>query len=186
MENLINWDPKDILLHHGPTKRMVNKYHYHSPNVGIVASYVPTERDVEDHFNVFRGVDQIESFAQAATCSCTIYSECVKMNITPLQMSEIFFPFFISIGQVNFHDYIEKGDTFVNIGLIKFYKFRQMVCDGKIYKLPAGFDLDAYFKNYTDQQLLAYDLSSDFKLVAELSAVTGRCLKRTLTEKQFV
>jgi len=108
------------------------------------------------------------------------------MNITPLQMSEIFFPFFISIGQVNFHDYIEKGDTFVNIGLIKFYKFRQMVCDGKIYKLPAGFDLDAYFKNYTDQQLLAYDLSSDFKLVAELSAVTGRCLKRTLTEKQFV
>jgi len=186
MENLINWGPKDILLHHGPTKRLVNKYHYHSPDVGIVASYVPTERDVEDHFNIFRGVDQIESFAQASACSCTIYSECVKMNIGPPQLAEMFFPFFLSVGQVNFHDYIEKGDTFVNIGHIKFYKFRQMVCDGRIYKVTAGFDVDAWFKNYTDERLLAYDVSDDFKLVAELSDITGRSIKRSLTEKQFV
>jgi len=186
MENLTTWDPKDILLHHGPTKRLVSKYLYHSPSVGVVASYSPTDRDVEDHFGVFRGVDQIESFVQATTCSCTIYSECVKMRITPVQLAEIFFPFFISIGQVNFHDYVKKGDTFVNIGHISFYKFRQMVCDGKIYKVPAGFDVEAWFKNYTDERLLAYDVPGDFSLVAEMSAVTGRCLKRSLTEKQFV
>ncbi|MEO6633673.1 MAG: hypothetical protein ABIN13_18170, partial [Mucilaginibacter sp.] len=62
--NLVGIDPANLLLH-GPTKRLVNAYHWHSPNKGIVASYSPTERDVEDHFNVFRGVDQVESFAQA-------------------------------------------------------------------------------------------------------------------------
>jgi len=178
MDSLVNIAPEDWLLMHGPKKRLVSKYHWHSPKVGIVASYTPTEHDVEDHFNIFRGVDQIESFAQASVVSMGGFLECEKMGITQQQMSEILVPAFISIGNVNFRSYLEKGQTFVNIGFIKSYKFRQMACDGRIYKVPQGLDLDEYFKDFTEERLLAYDLSSDFVLIAELFDITGRGLKK--------
>ena len=60
MDSLVGIDTADILPH-GPTKLLVNKYNWHSPGLGIVASYTPTERDVEDHFGIFRGVDQVEA-----------------------------------------------------------------------------------------------------------------------------
>src|SRR5215469_5020983 len=69
---LVDTIPSKILLH-GPTKRLVDKYHWHLPDKGIVASYTPKERDVEDHFGVFRGVDQVEAFAQATIVSCATY-----------------------------------------------------------------------------------------------------------------
>ncbi|RYD90092.1 MAG: hypothetical protein EOP54_24520 [Sphingobacteriales bacterium] len=178
-ETLVGEKPKYWLLH-GPTKRYIDKYHYHSPKVGIVASYTPLARDVKDHFNIFRGVDQVESFAQASVVSCATFLECKKMGILPKELSERFVPTFISIGGVNYHSYLEKGQTFINIGCIKFYKFRQMECDGRIYKVPKGLDLDAYFKDFTDERLLAYDLSSDFKLVAELTGITGRAIKKEI------
>lgn len=167
-------------LPHGHTKRYVDNYHYHSPNVGIVASYTPKQRDVKDHFNIFRGVDQIESFAQATIVSNGVFLECKKMNIEPNQLAEKFVATFISVGNVHFQSYLEKGETFVNIGCVKFYKFRQMVCDGRIYKVPKGFNLDEYFKDFTDERLLSYDLGSDFKLVAELYDITGRAIKKEL------
>ena len=100
--NLVGVDPVNLLLH-GPTKRLVSAYHWHSPNKGIVASYSPTERDVEDHFNVFRGVDQIEAFAQATIVSCATFLQCRKQNCLPDVLRDTFVPAFISIGNVNFH-----------------------------------------------------------------------------------
>ena len=180
--NLVGVSPTQMLLH-GPTKRLLDNYHWHSPNKGIVASYSPTERDVEDHFNVFRGVDQVEAFAQATVVSCATFLECRKLNCTPSELKDLFIPAFISIGSVNFHNYLELGDTFISIGNITFYKWRQMVCDGRVYKVPKGLDLDAYFSDFTEERLLKYDISKDFTLVAELFGITGRAIKIELFKK---
>ncbi|MGN6393962.1 MAG: hypothetical protein ACTHMI_00240 [Mucilaginibacter sp.] len=173
--NLVGVDPANLLLH-GPTKRLVNAYHWHSPNKGIVASYTPTERDVEDHFNVFRGVDQVEAFAQATIVSCATFLQCRKQSCLPDVLRDSFVPAFISIGNVSFQNYLEFGDTFISIGNIIFWKWRQMVCDGRIYRVPKGLNLDDYFKDFTDERLLNYDISSDFIKVAELHDITGRAI----------
>ena len=172
---LVDVYPRQMLIH-GPTKRLVDKYHWHSPDKGVVASYSPKERDVEDHFDIFRGVDQVEAFAQATVVSCATFLECRKNQCLPDDLRDKFIPAFISIGGVSFHNYLELGDTFISIGNITFYKWRQMVCDGRIYKAPKGLGLDEYFKDFTDERLLKYDISKDFKLVAELTGITGRAI----------
>jgi 3-hydroxymyristoyl/3-hydroxydecanoyl-(acyl carrier protein) dehydratase len=179
---LVEIYPRQILLH-GPTKRLVEKYHWHSPNKGVVASYTVTEKDVEDHFGIFRGVDQVEAFAQASVVSCATFLECRKTKCMPDELKDRFIPAFISIGGVSFHNYLELGDTFICVGNITFYKWRQMVCEGRIYKIPKGTDLDEYFKDFTDDRLLTYDISKDFKLVAELSGITGRAILVDLFKK---
>jgi hypothetical protein len=173
--NLVGIDPANLLLH-GPTKRLVSAYHWHSPNKGIVASYSPTERDVEDHFNVFRGVDQVEAFAQATIVSCATFLQCRKQNCLPDVLRDNFVPAFISIGNVNFQNYLELGDTFISIGNITFWKWRQMICDGRIYRVPKGLNLDEYFSDFTEERLLKYDISKDFVKVAELHDITGRAI----------
>ncbi len=179
MNNLVGVSPSQMLLH-GPTKLLVHNYHWHSPKVGIVASYTPNAKDVEDHFGVFRGVDQIEAFAQGTIGSLNPFLECIKQNCTPSQLRENYIPAFISIGQVYFSNYVEEGDTFISLGIVKFHKFRQMVADGRIYKVPKDLDLDKYFNTFNENRLKAYDLSPDFILVAELFDVTGRAIKKTI------
>ncbi|MDB5131806.1 MAG: hypothetical protein JWR02_1555 [Mucilaginibacter sp.] len=165
---------------HGPAKILLHKYHWHSPDAGIVASYTPSEENVKDHFGIFRGVDQVEAFAQATIVSCAAFKEREKLGCTFYELKQIFTPIFLGIGPVKFHNYLEKGDTFISIGIITFYKFRQMACDGRIYKVTKGLDLDKYFSTYNDDRLLNYDLSRDFTLVAELQGVTGRAIKKEL------
>jgi hypothetical protein len=179
MDNLVGTEPA-VVLTHGPTKILVDKYIWHSPDAGIVASYMPKERDVKDHFGIFRGVDQIEAFAQATIVSCGAFTESRKLKCSFAELKEIFIPVFIGIGPVKFHSYLETGDTFVSVGQIVTYKFRQMVCNGRIYKAPKGLDLDAYFSDFNEDRLTVYDLSKDFILVAELQDVTGRALKKEL------
>jgi hypothetical protein len=82
MNNLLGISPAGLLIH-GPKKTLLNAYHWHLPDTGIVASYSPTARDVEDHFGVFRGVDQIEAFAQATIVSCSGFLECIKQKCDP-------------------------------------------------------------------------------------------------------
>jgi hypothetical protein len=178
-DSLVGTQPADVLLH-GPTKILIHKYHWHSPDAGIVASYTPSEENVKDHFGIFRGVDQVEAFTQATIVSCGAFIEKGKLNCSFAELKRIFIPVFIGIGPVKFHSYLEKGDTFISIGQISFYKFRQMVCSGRIYKVPKGLDLDDYFSAYNDERLSAYDLSDDFTLVAELQDVTGRAIKNEL------
>lgn len=175
--SLIGTTPETVLLH-GPKKILLNKYHWHDPAVGVIASYSPTEVDVEDHFGVFRGVDQIEAFAQASIVSCSAYLETVKQKCSFDYLKRTLNPIFVSIGQVNFKDYLQSGDVFITMANITFYKYRQMVCNGRIYKVPQGLDIDAYFKNYSKEQLLKYDLSEEFTLITELFDVTGRGIKK--------
>jgi hypothetical protein len=182
--SLVGLQPANVLLLYGPTKRLLTNYHWHLPNKGIVTSYSPTERDVEDHFGLFRGVDQIEAFAQASVVSCGGFLECRKLNCTFDELKDILIPAFISVGNVFFHNYVQLGDTFISIGYITFYKWRQMVCNGRIYKVPKDFDLDEYFKDFTEERLLKYDISEDFTLVAELFDITGRGIKVDLLKKQ--
>jgi hypothetical protein len=54
INNLIEIHPRDIMVTYGPTKLFMDRYHWHSPRKGVVASYTPIRRDVEDHFDVFR------------------------------------------------------------------------------------------------------------------------------------
>jgi 3-hydroxymyristoyl/3-hydroxydecanoyl-(acyl carrier protein) dehydratase len=180
--NLVGTGPTKM-LQHGPTKLLLAAYHWHSPDKGIVASYTPAEKDVKDHFGLFRGVDQVEAFAQASVVSCATFLECRKKNCLPLELKKEFIPAFISIGQVNFHNYLEAGDTFISIGNITFYKWRQMVCDGRIYKAPKNMNLDEYFSDFDEERLLKYDISKDFILVAELFDITGRAIKIELFKK---
>ncbi|HEY8781762.1 MAG TPA: hypothetical protein VIM16_09120 [Mucilaginibacter sp.] len=182
--NLAGVNPAQMLLLHGPTKLLLNAYHWHSPDKGIVASYSPKTRDVRDHFGVFRGVDQVEAFAQASIVSCGTFLECRKQNCTPDELKDVLVPTFISIGQVNFHNYLEVGDTFISMGNIKFNKWRQMVCDGRIYKIPKNLDLDDYFSVFDEERLLKYDISKDFVLVTELFDITGRAVKVELFKKE--
>lgn len=179
MGNLIGTPPKDLLLH-GTTKRLLDAYHWHEPKIGIVASYTPNAFDVNDHFDIFRGVDQIEAFAQATIVSCATFLECQKQNCKPEDLKDKFVPAFISVGNVYFHNYLTVGETFISLGKIKFYKFRQMVTDGRIYKVPKGLDLDAYFSDFNEEKLNNYQLSDDFTLVAELFDITGRALKKDI------
>lgn len=183
MNNLIGTAPAAVLPH-GPKKLYLNSYLWHSPAVGIVASYSPTAADVEDHFGLFRGVDQVEAFAQATIVSCSAFSECIKQQLSYDELKATFYPLFLSIGQVKFHNILREGDVFVSLGYIKFYKFRQMACDGRIYKVPPELDINEYFSHFTEQRLLNYELRDDFVLVAELFDITGKGLKKSKTTPQ--
>ena len=174
VESLCSIHPREILIAYGPKKLLVDKYHRHSPKTGIVASYTPKEHDVEDHFGIFRGVDQIESFVQATSASLSMFLICQKHSCAPEDLREKCVPSFISVGNVNFMAALEKGDTYVILGKITFYKFKQMVCDGRIYRCPQGLDLDEYFKDFNENRLLKYDLSPDFKLISDYYDITGR------------
>jgi hypothetical protein len=180
MENLVGAHPSSMLIH-GPSKLLVHHYHWHSPNFGIIASYTPNAADVKDHFGIFRGVDQIEAFAQATTGSCAAFLNEKKKNDKQdkKDADAEFIPTFISIGGVNFHSYLEEGDTFISIGKIIFHKFRQMVVDGRIYKAPKQLDLNQYFKDFNEEKLNNYQVGDDFMLVAELFGITGRAIKKT-------
>lgn len=176
LANLVGTKPNTILLH-GPSKLLVDDYHWHSPQNGIIASYTPNSFDVKDHFGIFRGVDLIESFVQATNCSCSAFLINQKQGDNSLS-KEDFIPTFISVGKVDFHSYIAQGETFICIGKIIFYKFRQMVVDGRIYKVPSGTNLNHHFADYTDRKLDNYEMDEKFTLVAELFGITGRAIKR--------
>ena len=183
-DSLVGIRPCDI-LQYGPSKLYVDDYHWHIPMKGIIASYTPTHENVNDHFGIFRGVDQIEAFAQASIVSCAGFLECVKQNCSLIELRNKFLPAFISIGSVNFQHYLTPGDRFISIAEIKFYKFRQMVADGRIYKVPRDLDLTAYFQNFTPEMLFAFELEPTFTLVAELSGITGRALKKEILTKKI-
>ena len=176
MDNLLGIDPSDVLVH-GPSKLLVDKYHWHDPEVAIVGSYTPRAKDVEDHFGVFRGVDQIEAFGQATIGSCVPFLEAKKQNCTLNDLKGRFIPTFIGLGQVHFQNPLIEGETFISVGHIKFHKFRQMVTDGRIYKVPPGLDLDHYFAEFPLKRLKAYDFGEKFTLIAEIYDITGRAIK---------
>ncbi len=149
MNNLIGVSPAGLLIH-GPKKTLLNAYHWHLPDTGIVASYSPAAKDVEESLpECSEGVESDRGICPGYHSILQRFLECIKQKCDPEYLQANFIPLFLSIGQVNFRSYLEEGDVFISMGKITFYKFRQMTCDGRIYKVPKGLDLDVYFSDYT-------------------------------------
>ncbi len=178
MNSLTDVAPSQALPH-GPTKLLVDEFIWHSPDVGVIASYTPTAVDVNDHFGVFRGVDQIESFGQATVVACGAFLEAQKRNLTFDELFKMYNTAFMEVGLTRFKNFIAEGETYIAMGIIKFYKFRQMIVDGRIYKVPNGLNLKEYFKDYTDSKLKNFELNEDFQLVSEINGITGKAVKKS-------
>lgn len=179
MHTLTGQDPRDVLPH-GPTKLLVDAFHWHEPEVGIVASYTPQARDVEDHFGVFRGVDQVESFGQACVVSCSVFLDAAKMGLSYREYYERRNFVFAGVQQVYCHGFIRLGETYVCLGIIQQYKFRQMTVSGRIYKAPPALDLNACFAGFTPEKLKSYDLGEGFEKVFEIHNIIGKGIKNEL------
>lgn len=182
MNTLVGENPA-IILPHGPTKRLVNEYLWHSPNVGIVAAYTPNERDVHDHFGVFRAVDQVESFGQAVVVSCSAFLDTKKMGLDYTAYYKLRNFVFVGIKAVHCHNVIRHNETYVCLGVINFYKYRQMTASGKIFKAPQGLNLKDYFKNFTEERLRNYELDERFVLATELHDILGKGIKNELLQQ---
>ncbi len=176
MDSLVGISP-DIALPHGPSKIYIDEFLWHSPEVGVVAAYTPTEEDILDHFNIFRAADQIESFGQATIFACNSFITCKKKNLTFNKVYKEFAFVFLSLSSMKSRSIITLGDTFITIGHIKFCKFKQMTVEGRLYKVLKGIQLKEYFKDFTDNRILNYELSPDFQLVAEFNDLTGKGVK---------
>ena len=150
------------------------------PNVGEVAAYTPNEWDVMDHFGVFRAVDQVESFGQAGVVSCSAFLDTAKMGLTYEAYYKLRNFVFVGIQSVHCHDVIPYNQKYVCLGVINFYKFRQMTASGRIYKVPAGLDLQAYFRDFTEERLRNYDVGKEFVLATELHDILGKGIKNEL------
>ena len=169
-----------LVLPHGPTKRLVDEYLWHSPNVGIVATYTPNDRDVHDHFGVFRAVDQVESFGQAVVVSCSAFLDTAKMGLGYKEYYTHRNFVFVGVKAVHCHNVIRVREQYVCLGIINFYKFRQMTASGRIYKVSAGLNLQEYFKDFTEERLRNYDLGPEFVLATELHDILGKGIKNEL------
>lgn len=177
MNTLVGAKPSKTLPH-GETKRLVDAYYWHSPTVGIIAGYTPKARDVHDHFGVFRGVDQVESFGQATVVSCSVFLDSIKTGLAyPDYYKQRNFVF-VGVDKVHCHGLIREGETYICAGIIQNYKFRQMTVSGKIFKLKQPLDLPTYFADFTEARLLAYDFDADlFEMVFEIHNIVGQGIK---------
>lgn len=179
MKTLVG-EKTSIVLPHGPTKRLVDEYLWHSPNVGVVASYTPNERDVHDHFGVFRAVDQVESFGQAVVVSCSAFLDTHKMGLDYKEYYKLRNFVFVGIKAVHCHNVIRYNETYVCLGVINFYKYRQMTASGRIYKVPKDLNLHEYFKDFTEERLRNYELDEKFVLATELHDILGKGIKNEI------
>ncbi len=176
MESLVGQDP-GLVLPHGPSKLLVNEYLWHVPNAGIVATYTPKEQDVRDHFGVFRAVDQVESFGQATAVSCSAFLDTNKTGIGYKEYYKERNFVFMSIEKVLCHNFVRLNERYICIGIITFYKFRQMATSGRIYKVVTDLDLKNYFKSFTEEQLRNFTLAQDFVLVTEIEKIISKGIK---------
>jgi hypothetical protein len=148
-----------------------------------VAAYTPNERDVHDHFGVFRAVDQVESFGQAVVVSCSSFLDTKKMGLSYENYYKQRNFVFVGIKQVHCHNVIRLNETYVCLGVINFYKYRQMTASGKIYKVQKGLNLTEYFKDFTEEKLKNYELDERFTLCTELHDILGKGIKNELLEQ---
>jgi len=75
---------------------------------------------------------------------------------------------------------IRYNETYVCLGIINFYKYRQMTASGRLYKVPQGLDLHEYFKDFTEERLKNYDLDPGFVFCTELHDILGKGIKNEL------
>ncbi|HMS68446.1 MAG TPA: hypothetical protein PKD18_09920 [Saprospiraceae bacterium] len=174
--SLIGLDPA-VVLPHGPSKIFLDEFIWHTPGLGVVAAYTPKERDTNDHFGVYRGADQIETFGQATVVAANAFEVCSNKQITFDQLYQQYNFVFLRIGSVICHSFINTGEKVIVIGKINEYKFRQMTASGRMYKVPSDLDLQAYFASLDKDQILQYQLDPAFLLVTEFEGLIGRGIK---------
>lgn len=176
MNNLVGQDPRNVLPH-GPGKLLVDAFYWHEPEIGIVAGYTPKARDVEDHFGVYRGVDQVETFGQAAVVAPGVFLDARKMGIGFREYYETRNMVFAGVERVHCHHFIREGEPFVCLGIIEQFKFRQMTVSGRIYKTAADVDLNACFAEFTPERLRNFDLDERFIKVFEIHNIIGKSIR---------
>ncbi len=167
------------VLPHGSSKRLIEKILWHTPKLGSIGAYTPSPEDVKDHFGIFRGADQIECLAQASVVPLLAYNESNKLN---LSFEEYFKEFVIlgaGVGKVVMHHFLKEGEQFVALGKISFYRFRQMIVDGKIFKVPESINLQHYFSTYPSEDFEKLQLDPDFTLVSDFKDLVGRAMRRS-------
>lgn len=167
------------VLPHGPSKRLIDRILWHSPKLGSIGVYTPTPSDVKDHFGIFRGADQIECLAQASVVPLLAYNESHKLNLSFEDYFKEFVILGAGVGKVVMHHYLKEGEQFVVLGKITFYRFRQMIVDGKIFKVPDSIDVYNYFSTYPEESFKNLHLSPEFKLVSDFEDLVGRALRRS-------
>jgi len=173
----------DEILIHGPSKLLVDRFHWFYPQHGIVASYKVKPKDVLDHFGVFRGVDVIETAGQTGVAACTIL-ECVKQEKTVEELKQDFRIAFLGMGKAIFHDFVKEGDYLFSFCKIKQYKYRQMTIDVAVYGIKEENALKDYFQNLQPKDFDINNVAGNFKLVATIDNLIGRAVKNSIIYKQ--
>lgn len=176
-QSLVELHPKDILPH-GPTKLLVDEYLWHNPEIGCIASYKVKEADVKDHFGLFRGVDQLEFFAQSSIVSLGVFHVANNSNLSCQQVLAKYNWLFLGVDRIRFHCFVQCGEKIISIGVIKKYLFKQMTCSGKIYKVPDNFDMKEYCAVLCDEDMNDFKMPKELTMIAEFENVVGWCVKK--------
>ncbi|MBX2906773.1 MAG: hypothetical protein KF744_12090 [Taibaiella sp.] len=170
----VNTAPGEILVH-GPSKIYIDRYWWFEPEEGLISSYKVQPKDVADHFDVFRGVDIIESAGQTGVSACAI-RESVKQEKSIDELKKHFRIAFLGMGEARFHGFVRVHETLVSICSINRYKFRQMHVSCKVYKVPADKDVAASLSELKQNKIVDIKLPAEYELVAELSDIIGRAV----------
>lgn len=176
-QSLVGLNPKDILPY-GPTKLLVDEYLWHNPQLGCIASYTVKEEDVKDHYGLFRGVDQLEFFAQSSVVSLGIFHITNNLGLSHYQLQEKYYLLFLGVDKIRFHYFVKCNEKIVSIGVIKKYAFRQMICSGRIYKVPKDFDIGSYCSFLNTKDVENFKLHDELKIVAEFENAVGWYIKK--------
>ncbi|MEO0341115.1 MAG: hypothetical protein AAF242_18115 [Bacteroidota bacterium] len=174
--NLILGKSPDEILIYGERMLLIDQYLWFEPAFGIIACYQVKKKDVEDHFNIFRGVDMLETCGQAGISACTVL-ECQKTGKTRDELREYMRFVFLGVDQSRFFDYAVEGDLLISISQITSYRFRQMTLDSTLYKVDSNFNYQAYFQSYTAEDFKNHDLPSSFKKIATFQNMVGRAIR---------
>ena len=170
--------PENI-LQHGPSKRYVDEFLWFEGKLGAVATYQPTAEDVKDHFGVFRGVDQVESFAQGTAVAAITLLEAQKQGMSIVEFQKHWNIAFLGVEQVKLLNFLREGDRMVAVAQTTFHRFHQMIVNGKTFRAPADFDLQAWARDFSKQDLLDYRMPESFQPIGEISDLKVVALKKT-------
>jgi 3-hydroxymyristoyl/3-hydroxydecanoyl-(acyl carrier protein) dehydratase len=172
-----NWvckAPAEVLVH-GPSKIYIDRYLWFRPEEGIFSSYKVQPKDVADHFDVFRGVDIIESAGQTAVSACAMM-ESAKQGKSIDELKKHFRMAFLGMGEARFSGFVKVHEVLVSICTIKHYKFRQMVVSCKVYKVATDGEVAALLEGFKTDTMQDLHIPESFELVAELNDMIGRAV----------
>jgi hypothetical protein len=173
-QNWVSKPPADVLVH-GPSKIYIDRYLWFRPEEGIFSSYQVQPKDVADHFDVFRGVDIIESAGQTAVSACAMM-ESAKQGKSIDELKKHFRMAFLGMGEARFHGFVKVHEVLVSICNIKHYKFRQMLVSCKVYKVASNTDVAALMTGIKADTMANLQIPERFELVAELNDMIGRAV----------